>query len=91
MVKTLTFAAAFAVLLGCLGPTDGALAQQQGPIGHRQPTASEVPANDSVRGDASLDAQPQRRPSTKRSRGRRAQNNMDVIIKTPNICSNCNQ
>jgi hypothetical protein len=89
MVKTLTFAAAFAVSLGCLSPIEGALAQQQAPIGHRQPTASEVPANDSVRGDASLDAQPQ--PSTKRSRSRRVQSNVDVIMKTPNICSNCNQ
>jgi hypothetical protein len=91
MVKTLTFAAALAVSLGCLSPIDGALAQQQAPIGHRQPTASGVPANDSVRGDASLDAQPQPQPSTKRSRGRRAQSNVDVIMKTPNICSNCNQ
>jgi hypothetical protein len=89
MVKTQIFAAAFAVSLGC--PIDGPLAQQQAPIGHRQPTASEVPANDSVRGDASLDAQPQRQPSTKRSRSRRVQSNVDVIMKTPNICSNCNQ
>jgi hypothetical protein len=89
MVKTLTFAAAFAISLGCLGPIGVALAQQQAPIGHRQPTASEVPANDSVRGDASLDAQP--RASTKRSRSRRVQSNVDVIMKTPNICSNCNQ
>jgi len=44
-----------------------------------------------VRGDAGLDGQAQAPPSTKRSRGRRAQNNMDVIMKTPNICSNCNE
>jgi hypothetical protein len=95
MVKTLTFAAAFAVSLGCLSAIESATAQQQTPIGHRQPSASNVPADDSVRGDASLDAQPQPQPqpqpSTKRSRGRRAQNNMDVIMKTPNICSNCSQ
>jgi hypothetical protein len=89
MLKTKSVAAVAvsAAWLASLAPA----AAQQAPIGHRQPTASEVPANDSVRGDAGLDGQAQAPPSTKRSRGRRAQNNMDVIMKTPNICSNCNE
>jgi hypothetical protein len=76
-----------------------AAAQQQVTTGHRQPAASEVPANDSVRGDPGLTGAPavaaapglagQR--SKKRSRSRRVRSNVDVIMKTPNICSNCNQ
>lgn len=88
MVKTLTFATILAVSLGCLGSIGGALAQQA-PIGHRQPTASDVPANDSIRGDANLTDPPQ--PSKKRARTRRARSDMQVIMKTPNICSNCNE
>jgi hypothetical protein len=95
MVKTITVAGWGLVLAGLLW-VDPVAAQQQAPIGHRQPTASEVPANDSIRGDAGLagDAavanhMPQK--SKKRARSRRVQSNVDVIMKTPNICSNCNQ
>jgi hypothetical protein len=91
MVKTLILVAAFAVSLACLGSIGSAIAQQQAPTGHRQPTASDVPANDSVRGDANLSDQAPDQTSKKRSRTRRVQSNVDVIMKTPNICSNCNQ
>jgi hypothetical protein len=70
---------------------DSAAAQSQPPIGHRQPSAADVPANDSVRGDANLAGQPQAQPSTKRRRTGRTRSDMEVIMKTPNICSNCNE
>ncbi|MEA2839788.1 MAG: hypothetical protein QOF41_1118 [Methylobacteriaceae bacterium] len=98
MAKTI-IAAAVGLWLASLLPMGTAGAQQQGPIGHRQPAASEVPANDSVRGDSGLAGAPTvaaapalagHRPK-KRSRSRRVQSNVDVIMKTPNICSNCNQ
>jgi hypothetical protein len=71
-------------------------AAQQAPIGHRQPSATDVPGNDSVRGDAGLAgdsglAGRTAPASKKRGRSRRVQSNVDVIMKTPNICSNCNQ
>jgi hypothetical protein len=77
-------------------PVNPADAQGQAPVGHRQPSAADVPANDSVRGDPALagaaaptaPAAPTRK---KASRTRRVQSNVDVIMKTPNICSNCNQ
>jgi hypothetical protein len=87
MSKKPTLAAALVLWLGWMLTLGSAAAQQQAPIGHRQPNAADVPVNDSVRGDASLTNQ----PSTKRSRARRAQSNVDVIMKTPNICSNCNE
>ena len=90
MLKTLTVAA-FGLALAWLAPSQFACAQQQAPIGHRQPTASDVPLNDSVRGDADLSGQtPDPTPPKKRSPTRRAQSNVDVIMKTPNICYNCN-
>jgi hypothetical protein len=60
-------------------------------VGHRQPSAADVPANDSVRGDPGLAGRTTTTTTTKRKRSRRVQSNVDVIMKTPNICSNCNQ
>jgi hypothetical protein len=94
MGKTLTLAAAMGLALGCLVAIASAAAQA--PVGHRQPSAADVPANDSVRGDPGL-AGPTTTTTTttttktKRKRSRRVQSNVDVIMKTPNICSNCNQ
>jgi hypothetical protein len=95
MAKTI-IAAALGLSLALLLSEGPAAAQQQAPIGHRQPTASEVPANDSVRGDPGLAGGPRvaghaSQTPKKRSRSRRVQSNVDVIMKTPNICSNCNQ
>jgi hypothetical protein len=91
LLKTLTVAT-FGLALAGLPAGQFACAQQQAPIGHRQPTASDVPLNDSVRGDVDLSGQtPDPAPPKKRSRTRRAQSNVDVIMKTPNICSNCNE
>jgi hypothetical protein len=90
MGKTLTLAAAIGLSLGCLAAIASAAAQA--PVGHRQPSAANVPANDSVRGDAGLAGQTTTTTTTtKRTRSRRLQSNVDVIMKTPNICSNCNQ
>jgi hypothetical protein len=77
--------------LGCLVAVASAAAQA--PVGHRQPSATNVPADDSVRGDAGLAGQTTTKMTTKtkRTRSRRVQSNVDVIMKTPNICSNCNQ
>jgi hypothetical protein len=92
MGKKLMLAAAYGLSLGCLLPIGVAIAQTQAPVGHRQPTASEVPGDDSVRGDVNLSgAQPSTQPPAKRSRGKRARGDMEVIMKTPNICSNCNE
>jgi hypothetical protein len=100
MGKTLTLAAAMGLSLGCLVAIASAAAQA--PVGHRQPSAADVPANDSVRGDAGLagpttttttttTTKTKTKTKTKRKRSRRVQSNVDVIMKTPNICSNCNQ
>jgi hypothetical protein len=91
MIKSLALAT-FMIGLGWLAPTQFARAQQQAPIGHRQPTAAEVPSNDSVRGDPNLSGQTPDDPTpNKRARTRGAQRtNVDVILKTPNICYNCN-
>jgi hypothetical protein len=89
--KKPTLAAAFRLSLGWMLAIGSAAAQQQGPPAHHQPSAADVPASDSVRGDPTLGGQPSKSPPTKRSRSRRAQGNVDVILKTPNICSNCNQ
>ena len=97
MRKTLMLAAAYGLSLGYLLPIGGAVAQSQAPIGHRQPTASDVPGDDSVRGDVNLGGAqsptqpPTKRSRGKRSRGKRAGGEMEVIMKTPNICSNCNE
>jgi hypothetical protein len=91
MGKTPTLAAAMGLSLGCLVAIASAAAQA--PVGHRQPSAANVPADDSVRGDAGLAgrATTTTTTKTKRTRSRRVQSNVDVIMKTPNICSNCNQ
>jgi hypothetical protein len=83
--------ATFIITLAWLTPTQFARAQQQAPIGHRQPTAADVPSNDSVQGDANLSGQtPDRTPKKRGSLTRGAQNNLDVILETPNIYYNCN-
>jgi hypothetical protein len=87
MGKALALAAAMGLSLGCLVAIASAAAQA--PVGHRQPSAANVPADDSVRGDAGLAGRTT--TTTKRKRSRRVQSNVDVIMKTPNICSNCNQ
>ena len=81
----------FILTLAWLIPSQFARAQQQTPNGHRQPTASDVPSNDSVRGDANLSGQTPDPTPKKSSRTRRTQSNVDVIMKTPNICYNCNE
>jgi hypothetical protein len=90
MVKAIIIAASglSLTLLLSMGP-----ATAQAPPGQRQPTASGVPAKDSVRGGPALAGNPGVAGQTrkKRSRARRVQSNIDVIMKTPNICSNCNQ
>jgi hypothetical protein len=91
MRKKPTLAAAFGLSLGWMLAIGSAAAQQQGAAAHHQPSDSDVPASDSVRGDPTLGGQPSKSPRTKRSRTSRAQGNVDVILKTPNICSNCNQ
>jgi hypothetical protein len=88
--------AAFGLWLIWLLPVNPADAQGQPPIGHRQPNAAVVPADDSVRGDPALAAvvaptAPAVATRKKGARTRRVQGNVDVIMKTPNICSNCNQ
>jgi hypothetical protein len=90
--------AALGLSLVWLLPVSSADAQGQAPIGHRQPAAADVPANDSVRGDPALAGAAAAAPPApaaptrkKASRTRRVQSNVDVIMKTPNICSNCNQ
>jgi uncharacterized iron-regulated membrane protein len=91
MGKKLSFVLAVGLAVCGLWLMDSAAAQSQSPIGHRQPGAADVPANDSMRGDANLAGQPQAQPSTKRRRAGRTRSEMEVIMKTPNICSNCNQ
>ena len=92
MGKKPTLAAALGLSLGWMLTIGSAAAQQQAPIGHHQPSAVDVPANDSVRGDANLSGEPATKPtSTKRARAGRARSEMEVIMKTPNICSNCNE
>src|SRR3954452_12407195 len=105
MGKKLTLAFALAALaLGGLLPIGSAVAQLlQAPIGHRQPNVADVPSNDSVRGDPNLAgtdpnlaAQPQpsmkrgRRNKNKRTAGR-TRSDMDPVLKTPDICWNCNE
>jgi hypothetical protein len=102
MVKTIT-AAAWGLSLALLLTMGGAYGQAAS--GHRQPAANDVPANDSVRGDPNLAGKSGAAGKSslagkssvagskrkKRSRSGRVQSNIDVIMKTPNICSNCNQ
>jgi hypothetical protein len=93
MLKILMLAGLLLVSVTSNGP---AAAQAQAPMGQRQPSAADVPANDSVRGDPGLAGGPRRAGPTPKKRARshrvrRVQSNIDVIMKTPNICSNCNQ
>lgn len=79
--------AAVAISLCGLGLVQPASAQRNAPIGHLQPNASDVPTNDTYRATADTPA----KLSKKRARSRRDRSRTDVIMKTPNICSNCNQ
>jgi hypothetical protein len=91
MLKSALLAALGLSLIGLLSV---APAGAQVTIGQRQPNASDVPGDDSVRGTAATataTAITAKKTSKKRSRARRVQSNVDVIVKTPNICSNCNQ
>jgi|tagenome__1003787_1003787.scaffolds.fasta_scaffold20088529_1 hypothetical protein len=80
----------FILTLAWLIPSQFTRAQQPAPIGHRQPTAAEVPSNDSVVGDANLWGQAPDPIPNKRSRRGAQKTNIDFILKTPNICYNCN-
>jgi hypothetical protein len=65
-----------------------ATAQLSAPIGHRQPTAETVPADDSVRGSRlSTEHRSAAGPTTKS----KAVNPFDDGLDFPNICSNCDQ
>jgi hypothetical protein len=91
MLKRLMVATFGGLTLVSLSFSPLARAQSQAPIGHRQPTAADVPLNDSVRGDTDISGQTPDPTPKKRSRSHRVQSNVDVIMKTPNICSNCNE
>jgi hypothetical protein len=86
MRKTLTTTAIGASIM-CFMHTI-ASAQLPAPIGHRQPTAESVPADDSVQGSAlnvehrALGA-PESMPE--------GANALDDGLSFPNICSNCDQ
>lgn len=79
--------AAVGISLCGLGLVQPASAQSSAPIGHLQPNASDVPRNDTYRATTRIPA----KLSKKRARSRRDRTRTDVIMKTPNICSNCNQ
>ncbi len=92
MHKDLVIAVCGAALLSLV--SEVGWAQGPAPIGHRQPTAADVPANDSVRADADLSGQNPTPPPAapdKRTRRERARSNLEVLTKTPNICSNCDR
>jgi hypothetical protein len=65
-----------------------ASAQLPAPIGHRQPTADNVPADDSVRG-SSLSTE--HRSVAGSSAKSKVFNPFDDGMDVPNICSNCEQ
>ena len=76
MILKAVTVATFGLALASLPPSQFARAQQQAPIGHRQPMAADVPLNDSVSGDANLSGQtpdptPKKSPRTRRSEQRR--------------------
>ena len=62
-------------------------AQLPAPVGHRQPTAESVPADDSVLGSGATE----HRSAAKPSANPKAANPMDAGLSFPNICSNCDQ
>jgi len=53
------------------------------PIGHRQPSAADVPSNDSMRGIRTADVQSTNKPESRRRR--------PIDLDVPNICWNCNK
>jgi hypothetical protein len=86
MCKILTSTAISAVLI-CL--THGtASAQLPAPVGHRQPTAETVPADDSVRGST---LSTEHRSVAAPTINLKAVNPLDDGMNFPNICSNCDQ
>jgi hypothetical protein len=65
-----------------------ASAQLPAPIGHRQPSAENVPADDSVRGSTlNVEHRSVAAPTNKS----KAINPFDDGMDFPNICSNCDQ
>jgi hypothetical protein len=86
MRKTLTATAIGAAMICLMHGT--ASAQLPAPIGHRQPTADTVPADDSVRSSTlSTEHRSVAGPATKS----KAVNPFDDGMDFPNICSNCDQ
>jgi hypothetical protein len=87
VMRKILNAAAIGAAMICL--TQGtAIAQTPAPIGHRQPTAATVPADDSVRGSGlSTEHRSVAAPATKST----AVNHLDDGLDFPNICSNCDQ
>lgn len=65
-----------------------ASAQWPAPVGHRQPTAESVPANDSVLGSG---GGTEHRSAAEPSAHPGATNSIDDGLSFPNICSNCDQ
>jgi hypothetical protein len=86
MPKILTFIAVEAAMICFMHGT--ANAQLPAPIGHRQPTAETVPADDSVRGSAlNTEHRSVAAPTTMP----KAINPLEDGMNFPNICSNCDQ
>jgi hypothetical protein len=86
MRKTLTATAIGAAMICLMHGT--ASAQLPAPIGHRQPTAETVPADDSVRGSA---LHTEHRSVAAPMSKSQAANPFDDGMNFPNICSNCDQ
>jgi hypothetical protein len=86
MRKVLNAAAIGAAMICLMHET--ASAQLSAPIGHRQPTAETVPADDSVRGST---LSTEHRSVAGRTTKSKAVNPFDDGMDFPNICSNCDQ
>jgi hypothetical protein len=86
MRKILNAAAIGAAMICLMHGT--AIAQTSAPIGHRQPTAATVPADDSVRGSGLISEHRSVAAPTAKSS---AVNRFDDGLDFPNICSNCDQ
>lgn len=86
MRKTLIATAVGAAIIGFMH--EPASAQWPAPVGHRQPTAESVPADDSVRGSA---LSTEHRSAAARASKSQEANPLDDGMSFPNICSNCDQ
>jgi hypothetical protein len=89
MLKTLTFV--FGLSIGCLATPGTAGAAPQAPTGHRQPSAADSPSDDAARGADAAVGRSATKTSRKRSQARRGRRETDNMMKTPNICSNCDR